>query len=159
MAERTITINGMSKTYSVTGWRVGWTIAPADLTLGIRKVHDFLTVGAAAPLQAAGAVALGLPRSYYLQMAEGYLAKRDQLLATLRSAGLVAYQPARRLLHHDQRGRLPLCRRPGLYPAPGGGDRGGGGARLQLLRQRRARRPEPLGSQQVRLRSASGRRR
>ena len=93
MAERTITINGMSKTYSVTGWRVGWTIAPADLTLGIRKVHDFLTVGAAAPLQAAGAVALGLPRSYYLQMAEGYLAKRNQLLATLRSAGLVAYRP------------------------------------------------------------------
>ena len=93
MAERTITINGMSKTYSVTGWRVGWTIAPADLTLGIRKVHDFLTVGAAAPLQAAGAVALGLPRSYYRQMAEGYLAKRDQLLATLRGAGLVAYRP------------------------------------------------------------------
>jgi aminotransferase len=93
MAERTITINGMSKTYSVTGWRVGWTIAPADLTLGIRKVHDFLTVGAAAPLQAAGVVALGLPRSYYRQMADGYLARRDQLLATLRGAGLVAYRP------------------------------------------------------------------
>ncbi len=93
MAERTITINGMSKTYSVTGWRVGWTIAPADLTLGIRKVHDFLTVGAAAPLQAAGAVALALPRSYYRQMADGYLAKRDQLLATLRGAGLTAYRP------------------------------------------------------------------
>lgn len=93
MAERTITINGMSKTYSVTGWRVGWTIAPADLTLGIRKVHDFLTVGAAAPLQAAGAVALALPRSYYRQMADSYLAKRDQLLATLRGAGLVAYRP------------------------------------------------------------------
>ena len=93
MAERTITINGMSKTYSVTGWRVGWTIAPADLTLAIRKVHDFLTVGAAAPLQAAGAVALGLPRSYYLQMAAGYRARRDQLLAALRGAGLVAYRP------------------------------------------------------------------
>jgi aspartate/methionine/tyrosine aminotransferase len=93
MAERTITINGMSKTYSVTGWRVGWTIAPADLTLAIRKVHDFLTVGAAAPLQAAGAVALGLPRSYYQQLADGYLARRDQLLAALRSAGLVAYRP------------------------------------------------------------------
>jgi aspartate/methionine/tyrosine aminotransferase len=93
MAERTITINGMSKTYSVTGWRVGWTIAPSDLTLAIRKVHDFLTVGAAAPLQAAGAVALGLPRSYYQKMADGYLARRNQLLATLRGAGLVAYCP------------------------------------------------------------------
>jgi aspartate/methionine/tyrosine aminotransferase len=93
MASRTITINGMSKTYSVTGWRVGWTIAPADLTLAIRKVHDFLTVGAAAPLQAAGAVALGLPRSYYRQMAESYQARRDQLMAALRGAGLVAYRP------------------------------------------------------------------
>jgi aminotransferase len=94
MAERTITINGMSKTYSVTGWRVGWTIAPADLTQAIRKVHDFLTVGAAAPLQAAGAVALGLPRNYYLQMAEGYRARRDQMLAALRGAGMVAYRPS-----------------------------------------------------------------
>jgi aminotransferase len=58
MAERTITINGMSKTYSVTGWRVGWTIAPPDLTSAIRKVHDFLTVGAAAPLQVAGPPAI-----------------------------------------------------------------------------------------------------
>ena len=61
MAERTITINGMSKTYSVTGWRVGWAIAPPVLTDAIRKVHDFLTVGAAAPLQEAGALALALP--------------------------------------------------------------------------------------------------
>ena len=61
MAERTVAINSMSKTYSVTGWRVGWVIAPAELTVGIRKVHDFLTVGAAAPLQAAAAVALRLP--------------------------------------------------------------------------------------------------
>ena len=61
MAERTVAINSLSKTYSVTGWRVGWVIAPAELTGAIRKVHDFLTVGAAAPLQAAGAVALELP--------------------------------------------------------------------------------------------------
>ena len=65
MAERTVTINGMSKTYSVTGWRVGWAIAPPILTAAIRKVHDFLTVGAAAPLQEAGALALALPDEYY----------------------------------------------------------------------------------------------
>src|SRR5499433_2394855 len=68
MAARTITINGMSKTYSVTGWRVGWTIAPPPLTGAIRKVHDFLTVGAAAPLQEAGASALDLPDQYYLDL-------------------------------------------------------------------------------------------
>jgi aminotransferase len=93
MAERTILINGMSKTYSVTGWRVGWTIAPADLTAAIRKVHDFLTVGAAAPLQAAGAVALALGHGYYQRLAGQYLVRRDQLLSTLRGAGLIAYRP------------------------------------------------------------------
>src|SRR4051812_34339393 len=71
MRERTVTINGMSKTYAVTGWRVGWTVAPPAITNAIRKVHDFLTVGAPAPLQEAGAVALGLPRSYYKILAEG----------------------------------------------------------------------------------------
>ena len=69
MAERTVTINGLSKTYSVTGWRVGWTISPPSLTGAIRKVHDFLTVGAAAPLQEAGVVALGLPDDYYAELA------------------------------------------------------------------------------------------
>ena len=93
MADRTITINGMSKTYSVTGWRVGWTIAPPDLTSAIRKVHDFLTVGAAAPLQAAGAVALALPSSYYRHLSDDYLVRRDQLLAALRGVGLTAYRP------------------------------------------------------------------
>src|SRR6476660_791195 len=72
MADRTVTINGLSKTYSVTGWRVGWTISPPSLTGAIRKVHDFLTVGAAAPLQAAGAVALELPEQYYLDLAAKY---------------------------------------------------------------------------------------
>ena len=71
MRDRTITINGLSKTYSVTGWRVGWTIAPPALTDAIRKVHDFLTVGAPAPLQEAGAAALGLPASYYQESGRG----------------------------------------------------------------------------------------
>jgi aminotransferase len=93
MAERTVTINGMSKTYSVTGWRVGWAIAPAALTNAIRKVHDFLTVGAAAPLQEAGAVALALPDAYYHELARGYDRRRERLLAILERAGFRAYRP------------------------------------------------------------------
>jgi aminotransferase len=88
MSERTITINGLSKTYAVTGWRVGYTIAPAAITAAIRKVHDFLTVGAAAPLQEAGATALALPASYYAQLAADYRARRDFLLPVLRNVGL-----------------------------------------------------------------------
>src|SRR6202166_3936271 len=93
MRDLTITINGMSKTYSVTGWRVGWAIAPPGPTEAIRKVHDFLTVGAAAPLQAAGAIALRLPDSYYLQLAEKYRAKRDLMLGILGQAGFECFKP------------------------------------------------------------------
>jgi aminotransferase len=93
MRERTVAINSLSKTYSVTGWRVGWVIAPADLTAGIRKVHDFLTVGAAAPLQAAGAVALGFGDSYYSTLAENYRERRDLLVAALRSSGFKVFVP------------------------------------------------------------------
>jgi aspartate/methionine/tyrosine aminotransferase len=94
MRDRTITINGMSKTYSVTGWRVGWAIAPPGPTNSIRKVHDFLTVGAAAPLQAAGAMALRLPESYYQRLAENYRVKRDRMLGILERAGFVCFKPA-----------------------------------------------------------------
>jgi aspartate/methionine/tyrosine aminotransferase len=93
MAERTVAVNSMSKTYSVTGWRVGWVIASPRLTAGIRKVHDFLTVGAAAPLQAAGTVALGLPGTYYDELAAGYRERRDRLLAALAQTSLRAYVP------------------------------------------------------------------
>jgi aminotransferase len=93
MAERTVTINGLSKTYSVTGWRVGWTISPASLTGAIRKVHDFLTVGAAAPLQEAGAVALGLPDQYYLDMAANYRRRRDVLLDILERHHFTCFKP------------------------------------------------------------------
>jgi aminotransferase len=94
MRERTITINGLSKTYSVTGWRIGWAIAAPELTAAIRKVHDFLTVGAAAPLQEAGAVALRLPDEYYRRLAADYRARRDRLLAHLERAGFRCYRPA-----------------------------------------------------------------
>jgi aminotransferase len=93
MRERTITINGLSKTYSVTGWRVGYTIAPPEITLAIRKVHDFLTVGAAAPLQEAGAHALRLPHSYYDKLQTGYDEKRQRLLAVLKDVGFRCYDP------------------------------------------------------------------
>jgi aminotransferase len=93
MRERTITINALSKTYSVTGWRVGWAIAPPEVTSAIRKVHDFLTVGAAAPLQEAGAVALRLPPEYYATLAREYAARRDRLLGILTGAGFRCFQP------------------------------------------------------------------
>jgi aminotransferase len=93
MEDRTVTINALSKTYSVTGWRVGWTVASPELTNGIRKVHDFLTVGAAAPLQDAGAVAMGLPDSYYERLAADYLERRDLMLGILEGAGFKTYKP------------------------------------------------------------------
>jgi aspartate/methionine/tyrosine aminotransferase len=93
MRERTIVINGMSKTYSVTGWRVGWAIAPPEATAAIRKVHDFLTVGAAAPLQQAGAMALKSPESYYQNLAKSYDQKRARLLKILNDAGFTVFKP------------------------------------------------------------------
>jgi aminotransferase len=93
MRERTIVINGMSKTYSVTGWRVGWAIAPPDTTNAIRKVHDFLTVGAAAPLQQAGAIALKSPQAYYDKLAASYVEKRERLLKILTTAGFTVFKP------------------------------------------------------------------
>src|SRR6476660_7449476 len=93
MRERTITINGLSKTYSVTGWRVGWAVAPPAITDAIRKVHDFLTVGAPAPLQQAGAAALAMPASYYQELAEGYRTRRDRLIPVLDEVGFRCFQP------------------------------------------------------------------
>ncbi len=93
MADRTVTINSLSKTYSVTGWRVGWAISPPALTGAIRKVHDFLTVGAPAPLQQAGVAALGLPERYYTQLASDYLRRRDPLVGILEASGFVCFVP------------------------------------------------------------------
>ncbi|MGH8013968.1 MAG: pyridoxal phosphate-dependent aminotransferase, partial [Candidatus Binataceae bacterium] len=93
MAERTITISGLSKTYSVTGWRLAYTIASARLTSAIRKVHDFLTVGAPHPLQEAGATALRLPHSFHSELAATYERKRSMLFNALTAAGLKCRLP------------------------------------------------------------------
>lgn len=93
MRERTVVVNSLSKTYSVTGWRVGYCIAPPDITSSIRKVHDFLTVGAANPLQHAGAYALSLPANYYEELQREYQRKRDFLVPVLQNAGLKCDAP------------------------------------------------------------------
>jgi aspartate/methionine/tyrosine aminotransferase len=129
MAERTVSIHSMSKSYSVTGWRIGWAIAPADLSVGIRRVHDFLTVGAAAPLQAAAVVALGFGPAYYERLAADYRARRDLLLPALREAGFRASDPAgayyvmtdiRDLTDEDDvTFAMRLIRDPGVAAVPG----------------------------------------
>lgn len=93
MRDRTVLVNSMSKTYSVTGWRVGWVLASPDLTDSIRKVHDFLTVGAAAPLQQAGALALSLPDEYYSKLSDDYTTHRDMALEILDGAGFRCFRP------------------------------------------------------------------
>ena len=94
MAERTITISGISKSYSVTGWRVGYALAPAELSVGIRRAHDFVTVGAPAPLQEAAVTALRLPPAYYVRLREAYQARRDLLWGYIERAGFVAWKPS-----------------------------------------------------------------
>ena len=93
MRERTVVVNSLSKTYSVTGWRVGYCIAPPDISSAIRKVHDFLTVGAANPLQHAGAYALSLPPSYYDELQRDYQKKRDFIVPVLQNAGFKCDAP------------------------------------------------------------------
>jgi aminotransferase len=94
MRDRTVAIDSMSKTYSVTGWRVGWVLAPSDLTVGVRRVHDFLTVGAAAPLQTAAVAGLLMPDSYYERLVADYRERRAVLLPALEAAGFRVHEPA-----------------------------------------------------------------
>ena len=93
MADRTVTINGLSKTYSVTGWRVGWAIAPKTIADALKRVHDFLTVGAPHPLQIAGVTALNLPAGYYADLAAMYKRKRDSFVGALRDVGFEVATP------------------------------------------------------------------
>ena len=93
MFERTISCGSLSKTYSITGWRLGYVIAPPRIIDGIRKVHDFLTVGAAAPLQEAAIAGLNLPMTYYERLRADYARKRDLFLGALDTAGLTYARP------------------------------------------------------------------
>ena len=93
MRERTVTISGLSKTFSCTGWRLGYAIAPPAETTAIRKVHDFLTVGAPAPLQQAGAIGMAFDADYYNRMSLDYRARRDILCGALAEAGFVVTPP------------------------------------------------------------------
>jgi aminotransferase len=93
MGERTVTISGLSKTYSVTGWRLAYAIAPPVMTRAIRKVHDFVTVGAPHPLQVAAATALRFPQQYYVDLLTAYQERRDFLLEILQGAGFHSYPP------------------------------------------------------------------
>ncbi len=93
MKDLTVTVNSLSKTYSITGWRLGTVCAPEQLTTAIRKVHDFLTVGAAAPLQRAGAFAMSLPESYYSELANSYQIRRDSMLEILDQVGIPYFKP------------------------------------------------------------------
>jgi aspartate/methionine/tyrosine aminotransferase len=129
MAERTVIVNSISKSYSVTGWRVGWTIAPAPITDAIRKVHDFLTVGAAAPLQEAAVTALRFPRTYYRDLAAMYQRKRDALLRILGEAGFRCLVPSGAYYimcditpfgyHDDAAFTMYLIKEIGVAPVPG----------------------------------------
>ena len=131
MAERTVTISGASKTFSVTGWRVGWIIAPPEVTDAIRKVHDFLTVGAPAPLQEAVAAALeSLPPEFYRGLAGEYRARRDLLCSALVDAGFRVTPSGWRLL---RAGRLLRPERPGRRRLQSLADaRGGRGPRTGI---------------------------
>ena len=93
MADRTVTISGVSKSYSVTGWRIGYTISPPEIAVGIRRAHDFVTVGAPAPLQEAAVTALNLPDSYYVGLRDAYQARRDLLRGQLDKAGFRTFEP------------------------------------------------------------------
>ena len=93
MRDRTVTISGVSKSYSVTGWRIGYTISPPDIAVGIRRAHDFITVGAPAPLQEAAVTALDFPEAYYVGLREAYQARRDLLRPLLEKAGFRSYEP------------------------------------------------------------------
>jgi aminotransferase len=167
LRERCVSINSLSKTFSVTGWRVGWVIARPELTDSIRKVHDFLTVGAAAPLQQAGIAALGLPNEYFVQLGNSYRQKRDQLIAILSDVGFRCYKPSGAYYVMCDIGRFSfdddmalakhLVEEIGVAAVPGSSffDRTGDGS--HLIRFCFAKKPETLLAAGERLRALASR--
>jgi hypothetical protein len=134
MRERTVTINGMSKTYSVTGWRVGWAVGPEKITNAIRKVHDFLTVGAPAPLQEAGATALSLPAEYYAQAGGGLPGAAGSFDPGAGGGGVSVFSSARSLLRDDGYFfAFGFEDDVSFYEISGEGHRSGGGAGVEFL--------------------------
>ncbi|MBN8733971.1 MAG: aminotransferase class I/II-fold pyridoxal phosphate-dependent enzyme, partial [Acidobacteria bacterium] len=129
MRERTVLVNSMSKTFSVTGWRVGWVVAAPDLSDSIRKVHDFLTVNSPAPMQQACVMALGLDAAFYGDLSSHYVGRRDLLLAALREAGFDPYVPVGAYyimagigkfgFADDQRFALHMMEKAGVACVPG----------------------------------------
>jgi aspartate/methionine/tyrosine aminotransferase len=93
MWERTITLSSLGKTFSLTGWKVGWAVAAEDLTKAVRSAHQFLTFATATPLQYAASIALGAPSSYFLELRDSYLSKRDLLAAGLAELGFDVFLP------------------------------------------------------------------
>jgi aspartate/methionine/tyrosine aminotransferase len=144
MRDRSILVNSMSKTYSVTGWRVGWVLASPDLTDSIRKVHDFLTVGAAAPLQQAGVLALAMPDDYYQRLSSEYAARRDYLVDSLQAVGFQCFVPhgayyvmtdiSRFGFADDAAFVRHLITGPGIAAVPGSSFYAQGGAGTQQVR-------------------------
>ena len=133
MEDRTVTISALSKTYSVTGWRVGWAVAAPPLMDGIRPVHDFLTVAAAAPLQIAGIAALALPGDYYVTQRAEYDERRTTMMRILDETGFVAQPPAGAYYVMADISHLGLRgRRRGRHEL-GRGDRCGDGPRLSFF--------------------------
>lgn len=154
MRERCVLVNSLSKTFSVTGWRVGWVIASPELSDSIRKVHDFLTVGAAAPLQQAGVTALQLPDAYYAQLAQNYQTKRSELVGILEGCGFRCYMPRGayyvmcEISHFGFKDDIAFARylleEIGIAAVPGSSFFSDAGSGSQLIRFCFAKRPETL---------------
>src|SRR3954453_13532523 len=154
MRERCIVVNSLSKTFSVTGWRVGWVLAPPELTNSIRKVHDFMTVGAATPLQQAGITALQLPDQYFSGLAATYRAKRDSIVSILEEVGLRCFVPKGAYYVMCDLGELPfrddfafakyLVEEVGVAAVPGSSFFSSESGTSRLVRFCFAKRPETL---------------
>jgi N-succinyldiaminopimelate aminotransferase len=93
MAERTLTISSLGKTFSVTGWKIGWVIGAPSLIAAVNQAHQFITFAVASPLQAAAATALSLPSSFFENLQTTYQAKRDRMMAALKKAGFAVHKP------------------------------------------------------------------